>query len=362
MVEISGINKVSVVTVLSLLLCWGLPVSASDTVVEPVENMLVFNNAPPTIEPGSVMPEAYSLALAGEDEPFYMSQPAPNPQKAPPLPLHTIEGVGGGLAVPLAYLVNPGPEGTVVGIPAVSITYLNTSKKKDLTVLSITETFWRRIEVGYALSRFHMGNLPFAIFKTYGATTSRGDLLLHNFNARGLIIEENTFGEWCPAVVAGVQVKYNSEMRRFNNDLGGLPNALGFDKSNGIDYVVTASKTIPPDTFGLPPIILTVGVRNSQASNMGLTGFGSDNSTTIECDIAVVLTKDFAVAYEFRQREDPYMTDPAGLFGEEEDLHALRCAWIINDRATLAAGLAYLGNVANTDVPLAWGLQFKYEF
>ncbi len=362
MVEISRVNKVSLATVLSFLLCWGLPAWGSDMVVEPVENMLVFNNASPTIGPGSVTPETYSLALAGEDEGFYVSQSmAPSP-KAPPLPLHTIEGVGGALAVPMAYLVNPGPEGTVIGMPAVSLIYLNTSKRKDLTVLAITQTFWRKIEVGYALSRFHLGNLPFTIAKTYGVITSRGDLFLHNFNARGLLLEENTFGDWCPAVVAGVQIKYNSDMRRFDNDLAGLPTFLGFNKSNGIDYVLTASKTIPPDTFGLPPIILTVGLRNSQAANMGLTGFGSDHSTTIECDIVVVLSEDFAMGYEFRQREDPYTLDPLGLFGEEEDLHAIRCAWIINDRMVLAVGLAYLGNVANTDVPLAWGLELKYEF
>ena len=350
MVKISYPKRVLIAV--TLFLCCTFSAMASDSLTETV----------PIFEDSST----YSLALNDTNQMSYLNQPAPPPPPGdgPPLPLHTIEGVGGGLAVPMAYLVNRGPEGTVIGMPAVSITYLNTSKRKDLTVIAITQTFWRRIEVGYALSRFHLGNLPYTIWKVSGglASTSRGDLLLHNFNARGLLIEENTFGNWCPSVVAGVQVKYNSDMRRFNDDLGGLPAFLGFDKSNGIDYVLTASKTIPPDTFGLPPIILTLGMRNSQASNMGLTGFGKDNSTTVECDIAVVLTENFAVAYEFRQKEDPYISDPTGIFDKEEDLHAIRAAWIINDRLTLAGGIAYLGNVANTNVPLAWGLQLKYEF
>jgi hypothetical protein len=75
----------------------------------------------------------------------------------------------------------------------------------------------------------------------------------------------------------------------------------------------------------------------------------------------VVLSKSFAVGYEFRQKNDPYHPVP-GVFEKEENWHAVRAAWIINDRLTLAAGLAHLGNVANTNVPLAWGIQFKYEF
>ena len=93
---------------------------------------------------------------------------------------------------------------------------------------------------------------------------------------------------------------------------------------------------------------------------MGLTGFGDDYSTTFECDIAVVLSENLAVGYEFRQKEDPYhVVSP---FQKEENLHAVRFAWIINDRMTLAGALAYMGNVANADVPLAVGLQLKYEF
>lgn len=305
------------------------------------------------------------LAYADPPEPttyYQAAPPPPAPTKAPPLPLHTIEGVGGGLAVPLAYLVNPGPEGTIMGMPTPSITYLNTGKRKDLTVLAVTQTWFRRIELGYALARFHLGNLPHVITKTTGLTTSKGDLILHNFNARGLIVEENSFGPWCPSIVAGVQVKYNSDMRKFNDDLMDVPESLGYEKSNGIDYVLTVSKTIPPGTIGsLPPIILTVGARNSKASNFGLTGFGDQSRWTAEFDIVVVLAKNFAVAYEYRGRNDPYHPLPPVIYNEE-DLHAIRAAWIINDRMTLAGGIARLGNVANTDVPLAYGLQLKYEF
>ena len=44
---------------------------------------------------------------------------------APPLPVHTVEGVGGGAITPMAYLVNPEPEGAVFGKPSVGLTYVN---------------------------------------------------------------------------------------------------------------------------------------------------------------------------------------------------------------------------------------------
>ncbi len=357
MARISRLAQVLAVVTLSFL-CSAVPAMAADALADPVESLLVFNNASSAAMPGLEAQEEYSLALAGEETPYFPT--SAQPQKAPPLPLHTIEGVGGALFVPTAYLVNPGPEGTVAGMPAVSMTYLNTLKGKDLLSVAVTRTFWRKLEVGYALTRLYLGNLPHAIIKSGGPSTSKGDLLLHHFNARGLILEENRFGDWCPAVVAGIQIKYNSDMQGLDSDLAGLPTMMGFEKENGVDYVLTISKTIPAETFGLPPILLTAGVRNSQASNMGLTGFGEDRSTTFECDIAVLLSENLAVGYEFRQKEEPYRV--ATPFQREEDLHAVRCAWIINDRLTLAGGLAYIGNLANTDVPFAFGLQLKYEF
>lgn len=48
---------------------------------------------------------------------------------APPLPCHTIEGVGGGAITPMAYLVNPEPEGAVFGKPAFAVSYASMGHK-----------------------------------------------------------------------------------------------------------------------------------------------------------------------------------------------------------------------------------------
>jgi hypothetical protein len=286
----------------------------------------------------------------------------------PPLPLHTMEGVGGALTVPMAYLVNPGPKGTIIGKPAVSATFLGLSTK-NLTVFSVTETLFRRIELGYAVGRFDIGNLGHVAKKVTGGlvSLSRRDIWLHQFNARALLIEENTkcFGIPLPSVVAGIQVKYNADIQHLNDDTkvlfpDGAFDRIGLERSNGIDYVLTVSKMFPQLLFGRP-LILTAGVRNSNASNFGYTGFGGKCHTTLEADAVTLITDWFAVGYEFRQRSDPYDKFKP-LHKGESNLHAIRAAIILSDQLTLAGGWACMGNVANDRVDCAWGIQVKYEF
>jgi len=279
----------------------------------------------------------------------------------PPLPLHTIEGVGGALVVPMAYLVNPGPEGTVFGKPAVSVTHLSLCSGKNLQVFAVTETFLRRIEIGYALNRFDLGSLPNAIKHLTGgaARIRRQEVYLHHFNVRGLVIEENSWNLPLPAVVVGMQAKVNGGIAGMDDSTGGLLTSIGYERRNGIDFTIHASKTIPEILFGRP-LILTFGVRSSNASNIGLTGFGDECQVTVECDVATLITDNFALGYEFRQKNNPYDEAP-GILGDEDDWHAIRVAYIVDDHFVIAGGWAYLGPVGN-GIDSAWGIQLKYEF
>jgi len=287
--------------------------------------------------------------------------PAPPAGDGPPLPLHTIEGVGGALTVPMAYLVNPGPKGTVIGKPAVSFSALFLGDK-DLQSFAITETLFGRIELGYALNRFGLGNLGAAIRKeTRGALhISRSEVYLHHFNIRGLILPENSFGLPLPAVVAGAQFKVNGGIRGMDNSANGALTSIGLDRSNGVDFVLTMSKMFPTLAFGRP-LILTFGVRNSKASNIGYTGFGGECQTTVEADVATLITDRLAAGYEFRQKNNPYDVAP-GILNDEDDWHAIRAAYIITDQLTIAAAWGYLGPVGNHFANCAWGVQVKYEF
>ena len=70
------------------------------------------------------------MAKLGDQAPQAGAAEGAAPQKPPPLPVHNLEGVGGIVAMPTAYLVNPGPEGTKIGLPAASLLYLNIGKNR----------------------------------------------------------------------------------------------------------------------------------------------------------------------------------------------------------------------------------------
>ena len=123
--------------------------------------------------------------------------------------------------------------------------------------------------------------LPSDIHTATGIDLTETDIWLHHFNVRGLIVKENTCagGIPLPAITAGVHFKVNGNIEDVNQELGGgtvLP-TIGYRDSSGIDYTLTATKTIPPDVLGRP-LILTAGLRLSEASQLGILGFGDSTA------------------------------------------------------------------------------------
>ena len=104
--------------------------------------------------------------------------------KAPPLPLQNVEGFGGILITGSAYLINPSEEGTVFGLPALGVTYVNIGDGRHMEAFTVSETLWGRIEFGYALNHFGLDKLPEDIKAATGANTIEDSVYLHNFNAR----------------------------------------------------------------------------------------------------------------------------------------------------------------------------------
>ena len=278
----------------------------------------------------------------------------------PPLPFHSIEGYGGGAITPMAYLVNPGPEDSAFGIPSVALSTVLIGRK-NLQTLSITETLFQRIELGYSVERLGLGTLPGDIEDATAVDIGRDEVWLHNFNVRGLLLEENSFGLPLPAVTAGVHFKVNDGIKGINDRLSNALGSIGYDESSGIDFTLTASKTLVGKLTLNRPLILTGGLRNGSGAQLGFLGFGDDRSTTFEGSVAYLPTDWLLVAYEFRQKANPYHQIP-GLVGDEDNWHAIDVSWIINEHITLVAGWGAFGNMVNTEENGAWWLQFKYEF
>jgi hypothetical protein len=326
--------------------------------------------AEPAVEQGPAIEPALTLdALSmdtivgaiGEEGGGGAAAPAGEPAKAPAgdgpcLPLFTVEGTGGGLIVPMAYLVNPGPPGTKVGLPTAGFTFVKIGKTKNMQQFSLSETFFRRVELSYAMDVMTLGNFKDDVRTAFGVDV--GDhVTMHVFNLRGLLIEETPT---IPAVTAGVSFKYTDGVQRIDRRLNGALNGMGVERANGTDFTLHASKMFPKLAFGRP-LILNGGARFSQGAQLGLLGFGEAYKLTGEGSVCVLVTDWLGVVYEFRQKRNSIGT-AGDLVRGEDNWHAIDLAFLINEHMAIACGWGHFGGVANEVEDGVWGFEFKYEF
>ncbi len=298
---------------------------------------------------------------------FFVSAARADDDKAPPLPFHCVEGYGGGAITPMAYLVNPGPTDNVFGKPAAALTFGNLGDKQ-LEAITVTETLWDRVELGYGADRIGLGILPCQVMHETGLDCGSGDVWVNNFNARFLLVKENTelAGIPLPALTFGIHAKVNEGIDQINNNLGGALTAIGFRHSYGTDFMLTATKKFA-HVFGRP-LIVSLGLRESEGAELGLLGFGDTYHATLEGNAVYLPYDRLAVGFEFRQKFDPYDTIPcttvpgAFLVGPEDNWYAVEAGYICSKHATLCAGWGHLGNLVNTNANGSWLLQLKYEF
>jgi len=126
-----------------------------------------------------------------------------------------------------------------------------------------------------------------------------------------------------------------------NRKLGGALSSIGYDEPWGVDFTLTASKTLVEKWTFNRPLILTVGGRNSNSAQLGFLGFGEHRTTTVEASAVYLPTDWLLVGYEFRQKSDPYSEIP-GLVGPEDNWQAVDVSWLINKNMTLTGGWAIL--------------------
>ena len=301
------------------------------------------------------------VAQAGDDTAAKETKVTTN-EKAPPLPLHTIEGVGGIVITPVAYLVNPGPAGTVWGLPSASATYVK-ANSKNVESAVITETLFGRVELGYAASRFGVGNLVDDV-KSATTIAIADSVVVHNFNARVLALPEGSFGLPLPAVTLGASYKYNDGIGGINQKLGGALTGIGYDSNSGTDFTLTATKAFPK-VFGRP-LLVTAGLRLSEAEQLGYLGFGDKYRPTFEGNLAYGITDWLWLAAEFRGKANAYQpilnAKGGSLVGREDNWWTVGAAVVINPHATVTVGWGHFGQLLNTTENKGLAVQAKYEF
>jgi len=292
---------------------------------------------------------------------------AQDEEKGPPLPFITVEGQGGGAFTPMAYLVNPAGECDVWGKPSVAFDYIGLGRK-NLDTLMVTENLLGRVEFGFAADRLGIGTLPTAINTAFSDPTliNNTDVWLYNFSGRVLVVKENADdNEWVPAITVGADLKYNGDIASINNKLGNALAGIGYARDYGTDITITATKTLAKGFFG-KPLIVTAGLRESEAADLGFLGFSNTYATSFEGSVAILPFEKLLLAYEFRQKSSPYgtITSTSGvpLIGDENNWHGFDAAYILSKHTTLVGGLGLFGNLANANANDAWWLQLKYEF
>lgn len=271
----------------------------------------------------------------------------------------------------MAYLVNAGDECTFFGKPAGAMSFVGLGSK-NLDALTVTETLFGRVELGYGADRLGLGTLPSAIQTATGINIGHSDEWLHTWSIRGLLIKENDpvlkdllGGLDVPAFTVGVHFKYNDSIADISNKLvpalgaGGL-STIGYNSAFGTDFTFTATKTFGTGFFG-KPLITTAGTRLSEAADLGFLGFGSKYNLTFEGNVAILPWDHVLIAYEFREKTDPYSEIP-GLIGTENNWQAIDVSLILNSHSTFVAGWGHFGNLANAEADSAWYVQMKYEF
>jgi hypothetical protein len=280
-------------------------------------------------------------------------------EKPPPLPLHQIEGNGGIFSTLSAYLVNPPRNGEVVGRPAVGFAFVDLGRGRDLEAFTLTETPWKRLELGFAYDRFSLGDLPQAIEQATKVQIPNDAVDLYNFNTRLQLLKEGEFDQkWVPALTFGTHFKYNDTISGINSDLGGALHANGFRDDDGVDFTLYASKML---TFLPRPVLLEAGGRATKGSHLGLLGFTEDYNFLFEGNVVVFVTDSILLAAEYRQKPNDFKPIP-GLIRPESDWWTLDAAYIVNRHLTLAVGYGHFGEVLNHQADGSWGLTVKWEF
>jgi hypothetical protein len=304
------------------------------------------------------LPEDEAIPLPQEEvEPPPQEEAAPPPE-APPLPLHGIEGMGGVFSTYSAYLVNSGGDDEIFGLPSVGFAYVHLGHGRHLLAPTITETLFGRLELGYSLNHFDLGDLPSDIRAVTGINIDQS-VNLHNFNARLLLLKEGAFDQsWLPAITFGAHYKWNTDIDDIDRDLNGTLRTIGIKSDDGVDFTFYASKLI---TFLPRPVLINLGVRSTKAAHLGLFGFTGTRKWLFEGNFVLLITDRILLAAEYRQKPSQYNQIP-GLVKGENDWWTICPAFVVNEHLTISGGYGHFGDVLNHSANGSWGIKAKWEF
>lgn len=253
--------------------------------------------------------------------------------------LTQIEGAAGGGLVPWAVIGGYGSTGEWGAAASLSRTVVSDFR---LGTAAVTGGFDNRLELSFAQQTLQVENLAEAL----GTTPVDSVIEQHVFGVKARLYGDLIYGHW-PQMSVGIQHKINL------ND--GVGTFLGADRGYGTDYYFSASKLYLHALFERN-LLLNGTLRYTDANQTGLLGFGDENGTDyqfmVEASAGLLLTPEWAVGAEYRQKPDRLGT-------QEDDWFDVFVAWFPNKRIAVAAAWVDLGNIALWDDQQGWYLSVQ---
>jgi hypothetical protein len=194
---------------------------------------------------------------------------------------------------------------------------------------------------------------------TYGAevgiadrvelSVARQDFKATDGPLNGLRVSQNIFGvkvklagdalydqdSWLPQIAVGAEYKRNDG---FSGLLNVPVTALGAKKTTGTDYYIAATKI-----FLNQSILANVTIRETEANQMGLLGFGGDlhdnYQAEFEGSLAYLLTKNWVIGTEYREKPHNLSVD------NERAYYDAFVAWFPTKNVSVTLAYANLGSI-----------------
>ena len=135
-----------------------------------------------------------------------------------------------------------------------------------------------------------------------------------------------------------------------------LPQAVGARDDWGLDVYLAASKVYFEAIAGRN-LVTNLTLRATKANQTGLLGFGTatnnDYTLQAEASIAVLLTDNFALGYEYKQKPDELS------FAQEQDWQDIFVAWFVNKHLSVVGAYVDLGSIAGFKQQQGWYLSVE---
>jgi hypothetical protein len=135
-----------------------------------------------------------------------------------------------------------------------------------------------------------------------------------------------------------------------------LPQAVGARNDWGVDLYLAASK-VYFDAIAGRNLVTNLTLRATKANQIGLLGFGTARNNhyqlQAEASIAVLLTDNIALGYEYKQKPDQLG------FAEENDWQDIFMAWFVNKHLSVVGAYVDLGSIAGFEQQQGWYLSVE---